>query len=81
VTSSSHGWPSLRTLPAPLTKRELEILGMLAKRLSNNEIAAQLHIAPATVKRHAEDIYDKRGARGRREAVSEARRLGILGES
>jgi LuxR family maltose regulon positive regulatory protein len=65
----------------PLTKREVEILGMLAKRLTNKEIAGQLHISPATVKRHAESIYDKLGVRGRRQAVAKARELGILRES
>lgn len=64
-----------------LTTRELEILGMLAKRLSNKEIAGQLHISPATVKRHAESIYDKLGVRGRREAAAKAREIGILSES
>jgi len=64
-----------------LTTRETEILGMLAKRLSNKEIAGQLHISPATVKRHAESIYDKLGVRGRREAAAKAREIGILSES
>jgi len=64
-----------------LTQRELEILGMLAKRLSNKEIAGQLYISPATVKRHAESIYDKLGVRGRREAAAKAREVGILSES
>ncbi len=56
-------------------------LGMLAMRLSNKEIAGQLHVSPATVKRHAESIYDKLGVRGRREAVAKAMELGILTES
>ncbi len=66
---------------ASLTRREFEILGMLAKRLSNKEIAGQLHIAPATVKRHTENVYDKLGVGGRREAVAKAQQQGILGGS
>ena len=68
-------------LLTPLTKRELEILGMLGKRLSNKEIASQLNIAPATVKRHTENVYDKLGVGGRREAVAKARALGILSKN
>jgi LuxR family maltose regulon positive regulatory protein len=62
----------------PLTNRELEILGMLTNRLSNKEIASQLNISPATVKRHTENIYQKLGVPGRREAVAKATALGLL---
>jgi len=65
-------------LLALLTNRELEILGMLAKRFSNKEIGDQLHIAAATVKRHAENIYSKLGVSGRQGAVVKAKSLGIL---
>jgi len=61
-----------------LTNRELEILGMLGKRFSNKEIGDQLHISPATVKRHAENIYSKLGVRGRRDAVAKAKSIGIF---
>jgi LuxR family maltose regulon positive regulatory protein len=78
VSASS---PSLLSPPllSPLTKREFEILGMLAMRLSNKEIADQLYIASATVKRHAESIYGKLGVCSRREAVAKAKEFGILG--
>jgi LuxR family maltose regulon positive regulatory protein len=68
----------LPPLPGSLTNREIEILGMLGKRFTNKEIGNQLHIAPATVKRHAENIYLKLGVSGRREAVVRAESLGIL---
>jgi LuxR family maltose regulon positive regulatory protein len=61
-----------------LTEREAEILGLLAERLSNREIAERLHISPATVKRHAATIYGKLGVHGRREAVARAVARGIL---
>lgn len=61
-----------------LTQRELEILGLLAKRLSNREIARELYIAPGTVKRHASTIFSKLGVHARQKAVAKAVGLGIL---
>jgi len=51
---------------------------MLAKRFSNKELGDQLHVAAATVKRHAENIYSKLGLSGRQGAVVKAKSLGIL---
>jgi LuxR family maltose regulon positive regulatory protein len=65
-------------LAEPLTERELEILELLGARESNKEIAAQLYIAPSTVKRHTLNIYRKLGVNGRREVVVRATQLGIL---
>jgi LuxR family maltose regulon positive regulatory protein len=65
-------------LEHPLTKRELEILGLLAKELSNKQIADQLYIAPATVKRHTENIYQKLDVPGRHQAVAKAKGLAII---
>jgi LuxR family maltose regulon positive regulatory protein len=62
----------------PLTNRELQILELLGERLSNKEIAAQLVIAPGTVKGHTIRIYDKLDVKGRRQAVEKAIVLGIL---
>lgn len=61
-----------------LSKRELEILKLLAERYSNKEIAAELFISVNTVKRHAINIYQKVGAHGRREAVVKARELNLI---
>ena len=63
---------------SPMTNRELEILDLLAARLSRQEIANRLHISTSTVKRHAENIYSKLGVPGRRQAVIKARELAIL---
>ena len=52
--------------PSPiesLTRCETEVLQLLDARLSTQEIAAVLHISPATVKRHARSIYRKLAAR------------------
>ena len=48
------------------------------ERLSNKEIAQQLVISPATVKRHTLRIYGKLGVNSRREATVRARQLGFL---
>ena len=61
-----------------MTNRELEILDLLAARLSRQEIADRLQISTATVKRHAENIYSKLGVAGRLQAVIKARELAIL---
>lgn len=62
----------------PLTERELEILDLLSMRLSNREIAERLFIAPGTVKRHTNTIYNKLNVHSRRNAVAKARGLGFL---
>ena len=54
------------------------MLAALAERLSYKEIADQLFIAPATVKRHASSIYRKLGVAGRNEAIRVARELDWL---
>lgn len=61
-----------------LTKREFQILELLRDRLSNKEIANQLHISSGTVKGHTIKIYQKMDVNGRRQAVEKAIDLGIL---
>jgi len=61
-----------------LTNRELDIITLLAQRLSNKEIADKLFISLATVKRHAVTIYQKLGVNSRRQAVQKAIDLDIL---
>jgi LuxR family maltose regulon positive regulatory protein len=72
--------PSLGEQPLiePLTHREIEILDLLAKRMYSREIADKLFISPETVKTHLRNIYQKLLVKTRREAVDEARKLGIL---
>ncbi|MFV9506707.1 MAG: LuxR C-terminal-related transcriptional regulator [Oscillochloridaceae bacterium umkhey_bin13] len=69
--------PSL-ALPEMLTRRELEILALLAERWSDKEIATRLVIAPNTVRKHTSTIFAKLGVNSRREAVQSARALGLL---
>ena len=65
----------------PLSRREQQILGLLASRLSNKEIADRLNISPVTVKRHTANIYQKLGVHGRRQAVAKATGLGMFSGS
>lgn len=62
----------------PLTRREEEVLRLIASGHSNREIALRLCIELNTVKRHASNVYAKLGVKKRTQAVTLARRLGIL---
>jgi LuxR family transcriptional regulator, maltose regulon positive regulatory protein len=61
-----------------LTTRELEVLALLAERLSNKEIARILYLSTSTVKRHTTNLYGKLSVDSRRDAVVRAEALGIL---
>jgi len=62
----------------PLTERELEVLRLIAKGLSNREISQRLFLALSTVKGHTRIIFDKLQVQRRTEAVARARELGLL---
>jgi LuxR family maltose regulon positive regulatory protein len=62
----------------PLTAREMEVLALLDRRLTNQEIARELVITVGTVKQHTNSIYGKLGVGDRRLAVARARSLGLL---
>lgn len=62
-----------------LTWREQEILALLADRLTNREIADRLHLAESTVKDYVGNILSKLYVKNRRQAVSRAKALGLLG--
>jgi LuxR family maltose regulon positive regulatory protein len=65
-------------LVEPLTDREMDVLALLAQRLTNKEIAARLFISPGTVRQHTYQIYQKLDVHNRREAVAKAQTLNIL---
>ena len=69
---------TLDELAESLTRRELEVLQMLAAGLSNKEIAARLNISEHTVKFHVASILGKLGAASRTEAVSLGIRRGLV---
>jgi LuxR family maltose regulon positive regulatory protein len=61
-----------------LSKREIEVLALIARGCSNQEIAVELVLSLYTVKSHARSIFSKLGVRNRTEAVARARLLGLL---
>src|ERR1700758_456129 len=61
-----------------LSKRELEVLRLMAKGKSNKEIASALFISEGTVKSHGKSIFAKMNVSSRTEAVTEATRRGLL---
>jgi len=64
--------------PDPLTRRELQILRLMAGGYSNGEIADALGTAVGTVKNHTSSILSKLGVRDRTRAVLKALELGYI---
>ena len=63
--------------PDGLTQREAEILGLIARGLTNPEIAARLFLSNHTIKTHISRIFAKTGSRDRAAAIGYAHRHGI----
>ena len=61
-----------------ITARELEILTLIARGLSNREIATQLFVSENTVKTHCGRAFEKLGAARRTQAVQRCKELGLL---
>src|SRR5476649_1203781 len=61
-----------------LSKRELEILGLLAQGHSNQEIAATLFVSLSTVKTHIQNLFEKLDVKRRTQAVEKAKRLNLI---
>ena len=78
--AAGHRVTRRREGPAGLTPREVEVLRLLARGLSNKEIAARLSISPKTVGNHAEHIYAKINAQTRAAAGLFAMQHGLLPE-
>jgi DNA-binding NarL/FixJ family response regulator len=62
-----------------LTVRQVQILGLVAKGMSNGEIGTMLYLTENTVKQHVRKICDRLGARDRAAAVDQGWRQGYLG--
>jgi HD-GYP domain-containing protein (c-di-GMP phosphodiesterase class II) len=80
LSAAGHGSRRRREGPAGLTSREIEVLQLAARGLSNKEIAARLVISPKTVGNHVEHIYTKIGASNRAGAGLFAMQNGLLPE-
>jgi DNA-binding CsgD family transcriptional regulator len=61
-----------------ITRREMEILELVAQGMSNREIAGKLFVSENTVKTHCSRAFDKLGARRRTQAVQLSKELGLL---
>jgi DNA-binding NarL/FixJ family response regulator len=83
---TEHGFTSLRPAPEPrpatsaeaFTPREREVLALLARGLSNRDIADALEISAHTAKFHVNSILQKLGVERRTEAVVRAARMGLV---
>ena len=65
-------------VPATLSEREVEVLRLIAKGISNKIIATSLSISESTVKTHVQSIFNKLEVNDRTEAVTEAIKKGII---
>ena len=61
-----------------ITRREMEILQLIAEGLSTREIAERLYVSENTVKTHSGRLFDKLSARRRTQAVQRAKEAGLI---
>ncbi len=61
-----------------ITRRELEILELIAQGMSNREIAEKLFVSENTVKTHSSHLFDKLSAKRRTQAVQIGKELGLI---
>lgn len=78
AATAGAGSPPLEPLLEPLSDRELEVLALVADGMSNAEVGRSLFVAPSTVKKHLEHVFEKLGVRRRTQAVARARSLGLM---
>ena len=67
-----------KQLELGITKRELEILNLIAGGLSNREIAEKLFVSENTVKTHSSRLFDKMNAKRRTQAVQIGKEFGLI---
>jgi len=77
-TSPSFILNELRLRELGITRRELEILELIANGLSNREIAEKLFVSENTVKTHSSRLFDKLSAKRRTQAVQMGKEFGLI---
>ena len=78
ASAAARGPAPAATPGVALTRREQEILELIAAGLSTREMAERLGVSENTVKSHASRLFDKLGVRRRTQAVQSARAAGLL---
>jgi DNA-binding NarL/FixJ family response regulator len=81
----SRGWnrvpvrprPSTLADPAGLTNRQLEVARLVARGLTNAELAQELYISPRTADHHVAAVLAKLGLESRRDVIRRAEELGL----
>ena len=61
-----------------LSKREIDVLQLMAQGLSNKEIADKLFVSLSTIKTHSNNLFDKMNVERRTQAIDKGKRLGII---
>jgi DNA-binding NarL/FixJ family response regulator len=74
ATMASHQSTGMQNPPDGLTEREIEVLALIGRGLSNQEVASTLFVSEATVKTHINHIFAKTHSRDRAQAVAYAHR-------
>jgi HD-GYP domain-containing protein (c-di-GMP phosphodiesterase class II) len=78
VVAAAGGQPTRMRWPEALSDREVEVLRLVARGLSNREVAGELHISKRTAEHHVQHIYAKIGASTRAAAALFAMEHGLL---
>jgi ATP/maltotriose-dependent transcriptional regulator MalT len=78
VTPQAFALNEARLRDLGITRRELEILELIAQGMSNREIAEKLFVSENTVKTHSSRLFDKLSAKRRTQAVQIAKEMGLI---
>ena len=78
VVYKEQSIPEIKTVDLGLSKREHEVLTLMAQGLSNQEIADRAYLSIHTVKTHASNLFVKLDVQRRTQAVKKAKELGII---